>query len=187
MSSALPPELADDLRQLEEIRARADALVAPLSADEFNRPGSGGGWSVGQCLDHLNVTCRQYLEAIPAAIERGRERGLAGPGPVRRGLLGKPFIRLLEPPVRTRFKAPKTFRPRAGERLDKDAVLAEFHEQRRRLEQCFEQSADLDLWRIKLASPALPLLRFSLGEAYQIVLAHDRRHLWQAERAARGR
>jgi len=42
MSSALPPELADDLRQLEEIRARADALVAPLSADELNRPGSGG-------------------------------------------------------------------------------------------------------------------------------------------------
>lgn len=186
MASPLPPELADDLRQLEEIRARAETLTAPLSEEAFRQAPPGGGWSVGLCLDHLNVTYRKYLEAIPVAIEKGRARGLRGPGEVRRGWLGGPFIRSLEPPVKTRFKAPKAFRPQADAVMVKSEVMEDFREQRRRLEACFEQSADLDLWRIKLSSPALPILRFSLGEVYQIMLAHDRRHLWQAERVVRG-
>jgi hypothetical protein len=42
------------------------------------------------------------------------------------------------------------------------------------------RSSGLDLGRIKFRSPLIPLLRLSLGTWFQFLLAHERRHLWQA-------
>ena len=41
-----------------------------------------------------------------------------------------------------------------------------------------ESSRGLDLGAIRFGSPFFKLLRFSLGTGFEVVLAHDRRHVW---------
>ncbi len=38
----------------------------------------------------------------------------------------------------------------------------------------------VDLGRVRFRSPFFALLRFSLGAGFEMLLAHDRRHLWLA-------
>ena len=45
------------------------------------------------------------------------------------------------------------------------------------------QEADgLHLARLRLTSPISSLVRFSLGQSFAVILAHDRRHLWHVDR-----
>ena len=41
----------------------------------------------------------------------------------------------------------------------------------------------VDLGRARVRSPFFRLLRTSADESFRILLAHNRRHLWQARRA----
>ena len=45
-----------------------------------------------------------------------------------------------------------------------------------------EDASGLDLARVKVRSPVVPLLRFRLGVIIALMAVHERRHLWQAER-----
>jgi hypothetical protein len=44
------------------------------------------------------------------------------------------------------------------------------------------ESAGFDLNGTRFVNPFLPLVRFSLATGFQVIAAHQRRHLWQAAR-----
>lgn len=43
-----------------------------------------------------------------------------------------------------------------------------------------ESSSGLDLARVKVQSPFVARLRYPLGFSFELLAAHERRHLWQA-------
>jgi hypothetical protein len=47
-----------------------------------------------------------------------------------------------------------------------------------------EQSVGLDLGARKVPSPVSRYVKYNVYSAFRIVTAHERRHLWQARRAA---
>ncbi len=167
-------------QQLGEIWDEARALIAPLSDAEFLERPAPGQWSVSECFTHLNVTGRDYLAEIDKAIERGHEQEICGSGPFRYGLIGGIFIRLTEPPVRMRVSAPGRWTPTPD--LDPVEIRREFDDLQKALRERLTKADGLDLNRIKLHSPLTRLLRLDLYEAFSLVLAHERRHLWQARR-----
>ena len=175
----LAVELEDYRLQIEPIKTRCDALVAGLSNEAFNWRPEQGRWSICECLDHLNITAELYLPVIDGAIAKSRSQGLLGDVPARRGLIGGWIVRFSEPPPKRRVKAPKVFLPKAEQPLD--SVVPKFIELQDRLVERLRQANGLDLWRTKIRSPAIALLRLSLGETFALMTAHERRHLWQAE------
>ena len=87
----------------------------------------------------------------------------------------------MEPPPRRRFKAPKQwhptdFRTAALDPASELARLAELHDQ---IEGQIREAAGLDLRRIRLSSPVSGLIRMNLGDAFALILTHERRHLYQ--------
>ena len=48
------------------------------------------------------------------------------------------------------------------------------------------QADGLDLGSNRVVSPVTPLLRMPLGAYFAFVMAHERRHLWQAWRVREG-
>ena len=44
-----------------------------------------------------------------------------------------------------------------------------------------EAARDLDLRRARMRSPFFKPLRLTLGQSFGAILAHNRRHIWQAE------
>ncbi|MDZ7704708.1 MAG: DinB family protein [Trueperaceae bacterium] len=167
-------------RQLNEIWDEARALIAPLSDAEFLERPAPGQWSVSECLTHLNVTGHDYLAEIDKATARGHEQDICGSGPFRYGLIGGTFIRLTEPPVRMRVGAPGRWTPAPD--LDPDEIRREFDDLQAALHERLAKADGLDLNRITLHSPLTRWLRLDLYEAFSLVLAHERRHLWQARR-----
>jgi hypothetical protein len=171
-------ELSDDLRQIEAIKAEARALVTGLSEVQFNRRPGPKRWSVAECLDHLNMI-RKVFPAIDRTVEQAKRRGLRSPGPFRYGWFARWTARSMEPPPRFRMRTFKMLLPRETS-LHADDVLREFLELRDRFAERVRRADGLDLKRAVVVSPVSRLFRLPLGAYFAFLLAHDRRHLWQA-------
>ena len=181
MEEPLYPELAEYQRQFAASRREAAELCAGLSNGHINWRPAPTRWSIADCLVHLNVSADVYTRQMRSAIENGRARKLMAPGPFRYGPLSRWLLRWLEPPVRRRSKTPRQFYPPSGVAHDIEDVLNQFRDAGRMWDQCLRLANGLDLARVKVRSPVVPLLRFQLGALFAGQAAHERRHLWQAK------
>jgi hypothetical protein len=180
---ALPPvaaEIAALRRQFEDLSAAADALTAPLTDAQFTWQPPDGKWSVSQCLDHLNAAARAYLPRLDEGIADAISRGLYGEGPFRYNWLGRLSVSVTEPPPRVRVKNPMAFAP--GQSRSRQEVLPAFRAYQVQYIDRLHQANGLDLARARVASPSSRFIRLPLGSAFLVLAAHERRHIWQAER-----
>jgi hypothetical protein len=175
-------EARSGLREIEEFRRTAREQLGALRPEQWGWRPAKERWSVGECVAHVNQTNRVYIPAIEASIGKGRAKGMTSPGPYRHGFLGEIMIREIEPPARRRFRAPRAFVPPAGE--TGAATLEELERLMDRLSSAWLLANGLDLGKVMVTSPANRFLRLSLGQAFRLVAAHARRHLWQAQRIA---
>jgi hypothetical protein len=178
----MTPELQELLHQIDAIKADGQAVCAGLSESQFNwRPGEGR-WSIAECLVHLNVAASGTLPAFDRAIADGRAKGRTaeGGGPFRYGWFSRWVIGSMEPPPKWRMKTPGMFAVRVGGTHALARVLPEFLAVRDQLAERVRRADGLDLKRIRTVSPVTRLLRLPLGAYLQFVIAHDRRHVWQA-------
>ncbi len=179
MAETLIPELAAYQGQFRDNRVAARELCEPLTAERFNWRPADGGWSVAECLTHLNISAALFSEAALRAARDARAQGREGTGPFRYGLLAKIMLWSLNPENRRRYKAPRKFLPPPTD-YEVELVLGEFIASERRWTECLEAASGLDLARVKVPSPAMALLRFPLGATFAIQATHERRHLQQA-------
>ncbi|MDX1566924.1 MAG: DinB family protein [Longimicrobiales bacterium] len=181
--SASSPSLVPELREcVEAIAGQTEhvrGLVEPLTEHQFSWRPDSERWSVGQNLSHLVLTNRSYLDSVEKALEEARAKGHLGEGPYRHGWLGKWFIRVLEPPPRMKVKTFSRLEPL--ESGSKEDVLREFQGVQDEARASMEAANGVDLGRARFPSPFLGALKFSVGQAYRIILAHNRRHFHQIQ------
>jgi DinB superfamily len=167
--------------QFVSIKQDAPGIVARLTEEQFNRRPAGGGWSIAECFDHLNVTARLFVPSIEACIAEARAAGMMATGPFTYSLFQRIVLWSMEPPPRFRQSAPKHMRPTAAQR-DVSVTMADFQQWQDRFIALVRQADGIDLRRARHVSPAAPVIKWSLGATFAITLAHERRHLWQARR-----
>lgn len=187
------------LDQVLSIVQDAPGIVAGLSDERFYQKPAPGQWSIGECFEHLNLTARQFERPILQAIETARRSGWLSNGPFSYRLIERWFIRNMEPPPKRRLRARPGFRPEealGSSQLDggKDgsvdssrlvprpstAVMEEFYRWQDRLRELIREADGVDLRKTRLRSPVVPVFSYSLGTCFTSILAHERRHLWQA-------
>ncbi|HEY6251893.1 MAG TPA: DinB family protein [Candidatus Angelobacter sp.] len=168
------------LSQLQDIRRRAKDLVAGLSPQQLVQRPDPARWSIAECLSHLNATATVYQPFIDAAIRKGRESKIFGKGPFKAGPLGGLLIWNAEPPPKFRMRAPKKILPQSSI-TNPGQVVAEFMHIQDEWERQVRESDGLDLNKVKCSSP-FPLPRLRLAVPVPWMLAHERRHLLQAEK-----
>lgn len=181
--TTLPTDLAAIVSALNAADADAITLVAGLSEELGTWRQAPGSWSVAECLDHLATANRVYLAAMRAPAERARTQGSRRVRPAKPGFFGGWFVRLLEPPVKVKGKAPRAIKPRPSPALQ-DAMrdfLASQEDARRFV----REFAAIDLAQVGFPNPFIRGVRFSLATGLHVIPAHDRRHLWQAWRVRR--
>jgi hypothetical protein len=177
-------DLAVLITEIDANLSHAESLAAGLSHQQFNWRPDAASWSIGQCLSHLNVVDGQDLAPLRAAIAAGKSRQLADDGPFHYGFLSRKFVASMEPAAKRKFTAPKNYVPPADS--DPQTTLAEFRRISKDLRALAQSAAGLSLARVKTSTPALPPLlrafvKMPLGARLELIAAHDRRHLWQAE------
>ena len=137
------------------------------------------------CFDHLNLSAANlFMPSIDAAIATARARNLKSNGPFVYSAFERWCVKTNDAPARMRFRAPKRVQPTPGKPVDE--VRAEFLRWQDELGRRLMEADGLDLRRAKHKSP-IPLVKWSLGAFIQLMLAHERRHVWQAEKCVRTR
>jgi len=171
-------ELESYQDQLLSIRQDATGLMSGLSDAQFNWQPEPGRWSMGGCFEHLNLAAAQlFIPRLDGAIANAHAEGLNSNGPFAYSAFERWCVRTNDAPARRRFKAPKRVRPAASRPMDD--VRAEFLHWQDELAARLQAADGLDLRRAKYKSP-IPLVKWSLGTFFQLMLAHERRHIWQA-------
>ena len=178
MKGVLPDEIRRILDDLEANERRAEALVAGLDDGSLNWRPDERSWSTAQCLDHLNVANRIYLEAMRPSIEEARRQGRMRRGLVRPGWFERWFVANLEPPPKRKLPAPKKIVP--AFRGEKEALLTEFRRLHAEAAGLLREAADVDLG-VRFPNPFIKLFRFRVWTGFLVIPTHERRHLWQAE------
>jgi hypothetical protein len=74
----LPLQLSEIRAQLEHAKVEAERLAAGLTEAQLWQPPPDGGWSVGECLAHLNITGEGYLFKLDPALKGAADRKGSG-------------------------------------------------------------------------------------------------------------
>lgn len=182
-AAAPSPLLEGFLDQLRAIRRDASALTGGLGGARLAWRPAPGKWSIAEVVAHLNRTGRIYLDEVAHALAEARARGLADRGDWRPSLVGGWMTKSMEPPPRIRIPAPRIFRAAEGvPPPDGARELATWRSLHLEMEERIREAAGLDLRRARVVSPVTRWVRMNAGDALALVLAHERRHLWQIRR-----
>ena len=166
-------------RHLQTAIQRFQNVSEPL----LNKPADNAGWSIAQCLEHLNSYGRYYLPAIEKAMAKA-----AGNKPVlyfQSSWLGNYFYKMMLPEsnggIKKKMKSPKDHQP--GLQLNSEKVLNEFISQLEILGRLLTEAHDTDLNLAKVPVSIAPFIKLKLGDVFLFLTAHINRHVLQAERA----
>lgn len=171
--------------QLDEVTAEVQNLFGQIGIDVLNQRPEKGRWSVAENLDHLVRVNESYFpifERVRTGLYKTPFLGkvgwisrfmgnatLAGSGPPEgnRELRGLRTFKMWEPRNRDLFPNP------VGEFVDMQSALK-------------HQVAACDTVLVRnpvIASPASPVLVYPLSQAFDFIIAHERRHVEQARAA----
>jgi hypothetical protein len=184
---SLIPELEAHRAGFRWARREIRDLTAQIDEETYNRRPARDAWSAAECVEHLSVTAREMLPALDAGIRQARERGWLAHGPFEYGRLGDWFVGYAvadELPPKKRAKAPKLYRP-PHRRYELEPSVEEFVRLQDELVDRLQLASGVDLARVKVKSPAMSLVKLSLGQWFRLLEGHQRRHLWQASESVR--
>lgn len=175
-------DLERALKQFEETEKRFEELITKHMSD-LNVRARSGGWTMAECVDHVNTVARQLVGPLKETIQAAKAAGKMSDREHRPGFVGKYMTRSMEPPVKKKMKTQKIYEPSSN--LDPNTLLEQFKDVHNTFKQLIRESDGLDISKVKMKSPALKILKLNLGDWYFFSAAHERRHLWQAEQVAK--
>jgi len=138
----------------------------------------GSSWSIADNLKHMMVVNASYYPIFDAL--------LAGKAPARSNFLLRLWGRwmggfILKSVSRTRAKKISTFPIwEPGAWGEDGQVLSAFYREQERLKVYFRSSLPLMEQEVYISSPANRNIRYSLQDAFRIIVEHEWRHLHQA-------
>jgi hypothetical protein len=180
MMTSLPPDLQKFADAVDAAGAAADSLSSRVTNDEFFwQPDEGRRWSIALCLDHLAVANSVYGTAMRRAIDEARAAGWTRTGAATPGFFGRKFAESLEPPVRRRTSAPGKIKPRPV--TNREEILRSYHQAHENIRRMLVDATEIDINRATFRNPFIGIVRVRVSTGFNVIAAHDRRHLWQAE------
>jgi len=163
--------------QFEAASARARQLVTETSADALTRRPRPDRWSATECIAHLTLTNQHYPPLIRGALEQAPP----GDGPYGMDFRGRLLRWILEPPYRSGVKTMPSMEPQSGE--SPEQVLAGFLVSQEEILKLLEAARGKALEQTTITSPFSKRMKYNAYSCFQVLAAHERRHLWQAEQA----
>lgn len=143
------------------------------------KPSSSGGWSIAQCLEHLNTYGDYYLPLFEKGLVEGQDD--LSIETIKSTWLGKLAIDSMNPEKgKKKFNAMKGHIPEVS--LDAKAVVAEFINQQEQLLQILRTAKNKRIQQIKIPISIAKFLKLHLGDAIRFLIIHNERHIRQANR-----
>jgi hypothetical protein len=163
---------------MEAIEADLNKLASALTEAQFQAPPRTGGWSVGHCIEHLVLTGNEFVLKWDLALKKARANGFHPPASFRYPWWQRAVLRATEPPYRLKTKTTQSFSPCS--RRSMEETIHRFLSMHQEVANRLESSRVVNTEGIKVQSPFASWIWYPLGFSFDLALAHERRHLWQA-------
>src|ERR1700722_18467287 len=168
------------LDRTELIKAGTNTFLR-LTEEQLTCPPAPGQWNIVQIFVHLRLANDVYIRNILPRIT------LAPDTPSdqhRSSWLGDWAYEKIVPRADGSVFKMKTAKSVLPVKPNEDLreVLHNFHRTCDAMDDILRHSATKDLRRIRIPFHFIPLLHFSLGETLRFIIAHNERHLLQAQR-----
>ncbi|HKR06217.1 MAG TPA: DinB family protein [Bacteroidia bacterium] len=147
-----------------------------LGDAQFNWHAEPDVWSIGQCIQHINMISRHWHKQFSKVLKGGIKS--ANKGEYTPGFLGKYVLKVITPVVTKKFKTPNLFQPHFL--VNGKVAMDEFLDFQKRFTDLAEKLRNYDLEKNKLNSTIYPVVHLKLGDAFEINNNHTARHLNQA-------
>jgi hypothetical protein len=181
--SEIDPQLRGITQELEQATIQARRLVGCCDDESWSRRPSNKGWSAAECVIHLNKTSETALPLLGKAVSKARSQNRLRNAPYRLDFIGRQVLQFTEPPYRLKAPSPASYCPDGVE--PRAVVLGKFEELQSELIHLVESADGLALCEIQIPWPVYVRIKYNMFASLKIIPAHQRRHLWQAEQAAK--
>jgi len=148
----------------------------------LNLPEAPGKWSMLQCIEHMSLATLVYTANVKEVLAHN---GLAPAAEAYKGhWKGRLFAKMNAPKpggeIPMKLKTFKTMDPPGN--LDPKTVIDQFFEVHDEMISLINQSRQVNIDKVKIATALGPWVKLRLGEAYRFILAHTQRHVVQLKR-----
>jgi hypothetical protein len=171
------------LDRTELIRAGSAAFLR-LTDEQLGFSPAPDTWSISEVFAHLNLSNEIYIRHILPRVTLAPD---IATDEFRSSWLGDwAYEKIVPRPDGTIFKmrSARSVTPVKPKEEPKEALHG-FHRTCDALDDILRHSATKDLRRIRVPFHFVPFLRFGLGETLRFLIAHNERHLLQAQRLQR--
>jgi len=176
----------DELRQeTETLIETANMKFSELSIKQLVWQPNDNTWSINQCLEHLNLVGKYYITEIDKTIESKLAEQEPPAAYYSSGLMGRLAIKTMalndRNEAKLKMKTPGAYNPPIKEIMNND-VLKEFFRQQNQLIKLCEKSKMININKSKIPVMIAKALKFRLGDMLAFIVAHNKRHVAQAEK-----
>lgn len=166
--------------QVEKHLQHAIALYQNLPEEDLCRKPAPLAWSAAECLWHLN----SYYQFYFPEIEKALSEEVISDKDYQISWVGRMIEKMMHPEKSSqRFKAFRNHIPPAI--LNPYEQVGDFIDYQERLLKLLQQIAPGQLHK-RIPISISTLVRLKLGDIFPFIIAHDERHLQQADRAIKG-
>jgi DinB superfamily len=153
-----------------------------LNDPQLNQKPANGGWSISDCLQHLIIFGKSYVNNIQHRVDTAVKINTQSPADqlLESGWLGRIAQESLNPDNPRKLPTAPWFRPDTA--VDPQQPIAEFFDVHDRLLILLDRATYLDWNREKIATPYGNWLKLRLGDVLLMLVSHAERHLNQAMR-----
>lgn len=166
--------LQADVRQL----ILATSRLSQYAPQALSQAPAAGRWSVAQVLEHLNIYCRFYINAIEARLH---QHGTKAQKQYKPGWLGNYFTALMQPgannTIAKKMKAPKNAIP--APQPDALAMQHEFLQHQHHLINLLDIARTANIQELRIPTSLSKFITMQLGDTFRFVIAHQQRHFIQ--------
>lgn len=161
-----------------------EARIIIDSTDEalLNQPEAPGKWSMLQCLEHMSLASKVYVDNVEQKLNNGQ---LPTASPRYKGhWKGRMFAKMNAPKpggeIPMKLKTFKFMEPENT--LDANKVINEFFSVHERFIELINESRSINIDKVKVVTALGSMVRLRMGEAFRFLLAHTQRHMVQLKR-----
>lgn len=178
----------EQLEKIKELRTRIQNSFYFLEAEELNMTPSKGGWSILQCIEHINLTNHLYLRTFAQAVERSTDFTHED-DEYQMGMWGKLMTKAMKPKgdqIKWKIKTFNSLRPLNDKdpkaRLVEQVVFEKFNEDMDALVKLIPEIQKLPWKKTRIQTALGKSVKIRIGDAIAFILAHTERHILQAEK-----
>ncbi|MEO1487681.1 MAG: DinB family protein [Bacteroidota bacterium] len=165
--------------QIDQNTQAFETAFGDVTLETLNWKPNGETWSIAQNLDHLIIINSSYFPILEALHEGTYKTPLAGKLSFLVSFFGKTVLKAVQPDRKTKIKTFPIWEPAQSDLSN--TILEDFKAHHLELKTAISDAQPFVERGTVISSPANKNLVYTLECAFDIIIAHEQRHLEQAK------